>query len=143
MSPDPRWLDPAIELIRRSAESLPDRRNQKRRAATVDPDPDSGPGWFLVRGRSKPSELDSISDGDLRNSLAKGPALYDVLEVVVDGDRVKVRASINAPRRSLDLYVPAITQRLILTGLADGLAAVRNNPLLEAFASQELNSFED
>jgi hypothetical protein len=142
MNSDVQWLKPEIQRIRRAVEGMPNQGGNKRRLASVQPDPESGPGWFRVIGRLRPSQYDSIEDGDLRGSKVGDPILYDVLEVAVEGEQVRVRASVNAPDKKLDLHVPSVSQRLILSGLADGLATVRHNPLLAGLAGRSLTPFQ-
>jgi AAA domain/PLD-like domain len=142
MSPDAQWLNTEIQLIRRAAESMPGHDGGKRRLASAQPDPERGSGWYLVIGRVRPADYDSIGDSDLRDGSSGDAILYDVLEVAVEGEQVRVRASANAPGKKLDLYVPSVSQRLILSGLADGLAAVRDNPLLRSIAARSLTPFQ-
>ena len=142
MSPGAHWLDGEIGQIRRLTQRMSDQQGQKRRLATVEPDLESGAGWFLVTERLRPAQLDLIEGGDLRDGHAREPELYDILEVAVDGEKVQVKASLNAPRRRLELHVPSVTRRQILSGLADGLEAVRGNPLLEGMAHRSLTPFQ-
>jgi hypothetical protein len=130
-----QWVDSIASLVRRAAQQLPDRRDQTRHFAAVEPDNESGPGWYIVAGWIKPHQLESMYDGHLSRGRDKGDeARYDVLEVVVESERIRVRASISAPEVPLELYGPADQLYRLLSGLADGLHAVRDNPLLADFA---------
>lgn len=128
------------DLVREAVDQIPDRGQQTRRLAGVNPHPDLelGPGWFIVQNQLTPAEAESAGDGYLRHGTARAAREYDVLEVVVAGEEVRVRTSATAPQAALDLYIPTADPRRILIGLAEGLEAVRDNPLLATFSQKSL-----
>jgi len=138
------WVDRVQELVRwaaeqaPAAEQVPDHRDPVRRLTQVLPEPGRGPGWFVATSRLTSAEVENIGAGYLRPDRDPRPGGYRVLEVVVAGEQVRVRTSATAPATSLDLYAPAEDQRQILISLADGLRAVRDNPLLTNFADRTL-----
>ncbi|HST86356.1 MAG TPA: AAA domain-containing protein [Kineosporiaceae bacterium] len=138
MNAGPLWVTKIEDLVREAVDQVPDQGQQTRRLAQVHPAPDLGPGWFVVHTRLSAAQAEHVADGYLRHGTEGAGRGYDVLEVVVSGEEVRVRASAAAPRTTLHLFVPAGDQRLVLTGLAEGLAAVRESPLLIAFAQKQL-----
>jgi hypothetical protein len=138
MNAGPLWVTKIENLVREAVDQVPDQGQQTRRLAEVHPAPDLGPGWFVVHTRLSTAQAEHVVDGYLRQGTERPGHGYDVLEVVVSGEEVRVRTSAAAPRTTLQLYVPAAHQRRILTGLAEALDAVRDNPLLVSFAQKKL-----
>jgi hypothetical protein len=130
MNVGPRWLVQLKDLVREAVDQVPDQGRQSRRLAEVTTHRKLGPGWFVVRGRLTPAEAEAAGGGRLRDAQDRSTREYDVLEVVVSGEEVRIRTSVSAPRVGLELHVPAGDRRRILTGLADGLEAVSDAALL-------------
>jgi hypothetical protein len=133
------WVDQVRELVLRAVTLLPESATETQHLTNVEPDLHGEQGWFTVIGRLKPGQAESISEGTLQRKRGDQEIVYDVLEVLVDGEVVRVRASITAPQARLELHVPAVNQRRILTGLADGLKTVRANPLHRNFEARTLS----
>lgn len=143
MSLNRRWVDRAAELVRAVISGMPEQGSEFRLLTKVQPDQDLGKGWYVLLARVSPNQIDGIGEGLLRHGSGSSALAYDVLEVAVEADRVRVRASITAPGGQLDLLVPRMNQRNILSGLADGLSAVRENRLLDAFSRPGLDRIQD
>ena len=134
-------LDTVIALVRRALAGTPEPRSSDRPLAAVDPVTDvegRAPGWYRVARPLSPVELDYATEGQLVRGSGPRAVLFDVLEVAVDGDVVRVRASVTAPRERLSLTVRGAGQRRVPQGLADGLGATRADPLLGQFAAGRL-----
>ncbi len=138
MNAGPLWVTKIKDLVHEAVDQVPDRGQQSRRLAAVHPDPELGPGWFVVHHRLTTEQVENVEAGYLRHGTDRVGREYGVIEVVVAGDAVRVRTSVVAPQTALDLYVPAADQRRILTGLAEGLEVVRDSPLLATFAQKKL-----
>jgi phosphoglycolate phosphatase-like HAD superfamily hydrolase len=107
----------------------------------VEPQPDA-PGWYLIPGGLSPTQLEYISEGSLTRGSGDHAIAFDVLEVAVDDERVRVRVSETAPREALSLHVRNTGPRQVLAGLGQGLQASRENPLLRQFGKQRLTPIE-
>ena len=132
------WLARLRNLVREAVEQLPDRGDQSDRLAVVEPDTGRGPGWFQVRGRLTAAQIESVFDGWLRPPSGDQTFSHDVLDVDVRGDQVGVRAAVAVPAIPFDLHVRAASERRVLSGLVDGLDAVRESPLLADLAGKTL-----
>ena len=95
-------------------------------------------GWYEVQGRLSASELEFISEGNLTYGSGEHALAFDVLEVAVDDEQVRVRASAAAPRERLSLCIRRADTRRILEGLGNGLKAAQENPLLRQFGERRL-----
>ncbi len=100
------------------------------------------PGWYLVHGRLSASQLEYIAEGNLTHGSGDHAIAFDVLEVAVDDEQVRVRVSETAPREALALYVRNTGRRQVLEGLGKGLQASRENPLLTQFGEQRLTPIQ-
>lgn len=131
-------LDSVIAVVRQALAAAPEPRSADRPLATVEPVGDDSAGWYRVTRQLGPAELDYITEGQLTRGAGPRAATFDVLEVAVDGDLVRVRASVTAPRERLSLTVRGTGLRRVLQGLTDGLNATRANPLLSQFSARRL-----
>jgi hypothetical protein len=93
------WLESTLSLLRRAWSEAPP-SSSFRRVATVEPANDET-GWYEVQGRLSASELEFISEGNLTYGSGEHALAFDVLEVTVDDEQVRVRASAAAPRERL------------------------------------------
>lgn len=143
MSAGPQWLGRVKDLVREAVDQLPDQGSRTRRLAEVSPDPERGPGWFVVHKRLSRADIESATDGRLRSAKDPTAPDQDVLEVVVAGERVRVRVSTTAPATVWELHVLAGQERRILSGLADALDAVSGNPLLATVGAKQLTPLPD
>jgi hypothetical protein len=78
------------------------------------------PGWYLVQSRLSAGELEFISEGNLAYGSGDHAVTFDVLEVIIEGEQVRVRASGTAPRERLQLCVRNTGTRQVLEGLGKG-----------------------
>lgn len=134
------WLESTIALIRQAWQQAPPSRSA-RRVATVEPWHDES-GWYQVRGRLWPNVLEFIAEGSLAYGSGERAIAFDVLEVVIDGEQVRVRVSGAAPRARLSLLVRDTSTRQVLEGLGKGLAASSANPLLRQFGERRLTPIQ-
>src|SRR5689334_17892039 len=111
MSLHRRWVDRSAELVRAVVNGMPEQGSEHRILTKVEPDQDLGKGWYVLLARVGPNQIDGIGEGLLRHGSGSSAITYDVLEVAVEADRVRVRASITAPEGRLDLLVPRMNQR--------------------------------
>lgn len=132
------WLEGAISLLRKAWTEAPEQSSSFRRAASVEPVPDEA-GWYEVQGRLSASDLDSISEGNLTYGSGDQALAFDILEVALDDEKVRVRASTAAPRERLSLLIQRTDIRKVLAGLGNGLKAARENPLLRQLAERRLS----
>jgi hypothetical protein len=131
-------LDTAISLIEQALSDTTLRQQRSsRRIATVEPC-DGTDGWYLVQGELSAADLEYISEGSLAHGTGDRALTFDVLQVEIDGEQVRVRASSAAPRERLSLGVRDTGVRQILEGLGRGLKASRANPLLTQFSERQL-----
>ena len=107
----------------------------------MEPQPDAL-GWFMVPGGLSPSQIERISEGNLTRGAGDHAIAFDVLEVAVDDEQVRVRVSETAPREALALHVRNAGPRQVLAGLGQGLQASRENPLLRQFGEQRLTPIQ-
>lgn len=132
------WLGSTIALVRQAWSQAPEPRSATRKITTVEPAGGGAPGWFRVMDRLTPNQLEYICDGQLVHGDGPRALMFDVLEVAVDGEQVRVRASVTAPQERLSLSVQGTGLRRVLQGLAEGLEASRSNSLLKPFAERRL-----
>jgi hypothetical protein len=130
------WLDSTLSLIRQ-AWSQARQSPSSRKIAMVTPWRDEL-GWYLVQGRPSTGDLEFISEGNLAYGSGDHMVTFDVLEVIIDGEEVRVRASGTAPREMLQLCVRNTGTRQVLEGLGKGLKAACENPLLTQFGERRL-----
>jgi hypothetical protein len=135
------WLENTIALLRHAWSDCPPSRSPSRKVRAVDPQADA-PGWYQVRGKLSVSEREYISEGNLTYGSGNHALAFDVLEVAVDDEQVRVRVSETAPREVLALYVRNADLRQVLEGLGKGLQASRENPLLRQFGEQRLTPIQ-
>jgi hypothetical protein len=100
------------------------------------------PGWYLVQSRLSAGDLEFISEGNLAYGSGDHAVTFDVLEVIIDGEEVRVRASGIAPRERLQLCVRNTDTRQVLEGLGKGLKAAREKPLLMQFGERQLTPLQ-
>ena len=96
----------------------------------------------MVPGGLSPSQIERISEGNLTRGAGDHAIAFDVLEVAVDDEQVRVRVSETAPREALALHVRNAGPRQVLAGLGQGLQASRENPLLRQFGEQRLTPIQ-
>jgi hypothetical protein len=131
-------LDTTISLIKQAlSDGALRRQRSSRRIATVEPS-DGTDGWYQVQSDLSAAELDYISEGSLSYGSGERALTFDVLQVEIDGEQVRVRASGAAPRERLALCVRDTGLRQVLEGLLRGLVASRANPLLTQFSERQL-----
>jgi hypothetical protein len=130
------WLDSTLSLIRQ-AWSQARQSPSSRKIAMVEPWRDE-PGWYLVQSRLSAGDLEFITEGNLAYGSGDHTVTFDVLEVIIDGEEVRVRASGAAPRERLQLCVRNTGTRQVLEGLGKGLKAACENPLLTQFGERRL-----
>jgi hypothetical protein len=135
------WLESTLSLLRRAWSEAPPSSSSLRRVATAEPAHDDA-GWYEVKGRLSASELEFISEGNLTYGSGEHALAFDVLEVAVDDEQVRVRASAAAPRERLSLYIRRTDTRQMLKGLGNGLKAARENPLLQQFGERRLTPIQ-
>src|SRR5262245_6020586 len=135
------WLDSTISLVRQAWSQTSKPTDPYHQLATVGPCGDA-PDWYAVQGRPTPGQRDFITEGNLTYDSGGQTIAFDVLEVIIVGEQVRVRASKSAPRVRLSLRVRAAGTRQILEGLGRGLAASRANPLLTQFGERKLTPVE-
>lgn len=135
------WLESALPLIRQAWSQARESRSSSRRIGVVEPQLDA-PGWYLVHGKLSASQLEYIAEGNLTHGSGDHAIAFDVLEVAVDDEQVRVRVSETAPREALALYVRNTGLRQVLEGLGKGLQASRENPLLTQFGEQRLTPIQ-
>lgn len=139
MTIEPDWLDEVISLARKAWKLASPSRTRK--IATALPVHDA-PGWYQVDGRLWPNDLEYISEGNLTYGSGDRALTFDVLEVAIDGDQVRVRVSGTAPLERLSLWIRRTDTRRILAGLGKGLKASRANPLLAQFGERWLTAVQ-
>lgn len=100
------------------------------------------PGWYQVQGKLSPNVLEFVSEGNLAYGPGDRAVAFDVLEVAIDGEQVRVRASGSAPCERLSLCVRDTDIRQILGRLGIGLQASRENPLLAQFGDRRLTPIQ-
>src|SRR4051794_35974914 len=97
------WMDTAIRVVDQALRAAPNARQAAYRVAEVTPDSDAG--WFVVRKRAGQYWIDAIGQGRLQAAGGAENPGYDILEVAVDGEIVRVRSA--APQvTGLALYAP-------------------------------------
>lgn len=131
-------VEQMVAAVRAAHAQTPEPRSATRRVGMVEPAGDDERGWYRVVGRVSPSDLEYLGEGQLAHGSGPGAVTYDVVEVAVDGEQVRVRASVTAPRERLTLTVPSAGHRRVLQGLLDGLQKSRSNSLLTGFCDSRL-----
>jgi hypothetical protein len=135
------WLESTLSLLRRAWSEASPSSSPFRRVATAEPAHDDA-GWYEVKGRLSASELEFISEGNLTYGSGEHALAFDVLEVAVEDEQVRVRASVAAPRERLSLYIRRTDTRRMLKGLGNGLKAAQENPLLRQFGERRLTPIQ-
>jgi hypothetical protein len=132
-------LNDVIAVVRQAAQRTLKPSSAFVLRGRVDSDGPSGEGWYRLRARLNPGDLDRLDGACLAPQEGPEQRSFAVIDSEVVDGLLRVRTQSGAPTQGLSFWVPAMDLRASRTAVLEGLSALAPDNLVHRFDQQRLD----
>ena len=137
----PRWLDEMTEAVSRLVQAG-STQGRRRQDVTLGAVTMLEPGWYGLATGNRPTDVDSLTDLKLPVRKTALGSSYQVLNLVVEPERLRIQVGAHAPSTGLMLFARRAPNGFLEKSLLDALRALGDPGMAAKLIERRLDTVQ-